>query len=307
MKFSQLPHSVLMVRPASFAYNPETAGSNAFQRNDVQPTDTISAAAVSEFDTMVDLLRSHDIEVIVIEDDPKTARPDAVFPNNWISFHEDGSAILYPMMAENRRLERREDIIDLLKVKFQINNVIDLSTYEKQNVFLEGTGSVIFDHANGKVYACLSPRTHEALVLKLAELLSYKPIVFCAVDENKTEIYHTNVMMSIGNGFAVVCLDAIPEEDQDKLLESFSNDGIKVIAISFQQMHAFAGNMLTVKTKSGDAMLLMSETAFKSLIPGQINEMSKYAEILPIPIETIEKYGGGSVRCMVAGIHLPRK
>lgn len=307
MKFSQLPHSVLMVRPASFAYNPETAGSNAFQHNDFQPSDAISTAAVSEFDKMVDMLRSHDIEVIVIEDDPKVARPDAVFPNNWISFHEDGSAILYPMMADNRRLERREDIIDLLKEKFQINNVHDFSTYEKQNVFLEGTGSVIFDHVNKKVYACLSPRTDEALVSKLAELLAYKPIVFRAVDENKIDIYHTNVMMSISNGFAVVCLDAIPEEYQDKVLESFSDDGIKVIAISFQQMHAFAGNMLAVKTKSGDAVLLMSETAFKSLIPGQINEMSKYAEILPIPIATIEKYGGGSVRCMVAGIHLPRK
>ena len=307
MKFSQLPHSVLMIRPASFAYNPETAGSNAFQRNDIQPMEAVSTAAVSEFDKMVDLLRSHDIEVIAIDDNPKLTRPDAVFPNNWVSFHEDGSAILYPMMAANRRLERREDIIDLLKENFQIRNVIDLSTFEKQNIFLEGPGSVIFDHVNRKIYACLSPRTHEALVTKLSELLSYKPIVFRALDENKTDIYHTNVMMSIGNGFAVICLDAIPEEDQGKVLESFSDDGIKVIAISYQQMHAFAGNMLTVKTKSGDAVLLMSETAFKSLIPGQINEMSKYAEILPIRIDTIEKYGGGSVRCMVAGIHLPRK
>ncbi|HYG01061.1 MAG TPA: arginine deiminase-related protein [Chryseosolibacter sp.] len=307
MKFSQLPHSVLMIRPASFGYNQETAGSNAFQRNDIQPADVVSAAAVAEFDKMVDLLQSHDIEVIVVQDNTDVVLPDAVFPNNWISFHEDGFVILYPMMAENRRLERRSDLIDKLKKDFRVSNVIDFSGHESENAFLEGTGSVIFDHSHKKIYACLSPRTHETLIQKLAGVLSYQSIVFRAFDENKTAIYHTNVMMSIGNGFVVICLDAIPDEDQDLVLESFATDDMKVIAISYQQMHAFAGNMLTVKNKNGEAVQLMSETAFKSLIPGQINEMSKYAEILPIPIDTIERYGGGSVRCMLAGVHLPRK
>lgn len=291
-----------MIRPKRFGFNPETATSNVFQVND----ETNVEAATKEFDTMVDILRAHDVAVEVFDDSAEPAKPDAVFPNNWISFHEDGSVILYPMAAENRRLERRTDVIDALKKKFTIDTIVDLSSHEGGGVFLEGTGSIVFDHSNKIAYACRSVRTNETLVTEVCEKLKYKRVVFDAVDENNTAIYHTNVLMSVGEKFAVVCLDAIKnEEDQERVIESLSDSGHKIIAISYEQMRCFAGNILEVKTRSGEHIVLISETALNSLLPGQVNAITQFSELLPISIPSIEKIGGGGVRCMVAGIHLP--
>lgn len=304
MKFTQQPHTLLMVRPASFGFNPETASSNRFQSEH----NLVLENAVNEFDKMVDLLRAHEILVEVVQDTPEPIKPDAIFPNNWISFHEDGTVVIYPMMANNRRIERRKDIIDLIADNFIIKKTIDLSVEEEQEQFLEGTGSLVFDHVNRITYACRSIRTADNLVNKLCSQLNYRSIIFDAVDATGHPIYHTNVMMSVGEKFSVLCLDSIRDEQQQEvLLDSFARTGHKVIAISYQQMNAFAGNIIEVKTANGDSVVLLSQTAFNSLLPGQVNSISTFADLLPISIPTIEKIGGGSVRCMVAGIHLQQK
>ncbi|MFZ6010906.1 MAG: citrulline utilization hydrolase CtlX [Bacteroidota bacterium] len=296
----------MMVRPASFEFNLQTAGSNVFQ-SQASSSQNFSALAIEEFNAMLDTLEAHDIDVKVFDDLLTPSKPDAVFPNNWVSFHADGKVILYPMMAENRRIERRTDIIDALRKDFSISEVIDLSNHEMQGHFLEGTGSVVFDHTAKIAYACRSPRTHEHLVQNLSTTLGYKPIIFDALDENKNAIYHTNVMMCVGRKFAVVCLDSILQEsDQDVLLGSLASTSHQVVAISFAQMRAFAGNMIEVQTRAGDPVVLLSERAYQSLLPGQINAIGQHAELLPLKINTIEDLGGGSVRCMVAGIHLPK-
>ncbi len=263
----------------------------------------VSGKALDEFNRMVDSLIAHDIEVIVAEDTVDPAKPDAVFPNNWISFHEDGTVILYPMLAENRRLERTIPVLDILKQKFKIERVVDLSTYENVNQFLEGTGSVVFDYENKIAYANRSARTHELVLNELCKKLDFRPVLFDAVDEAGQPIYHTNVLMCVGSKFVVVCLDAIKkDEDQEILLRSFSDTHHQVIAISYEQVRLFAGNMIEVVTKSNEPVVLISEKAFLSLLPGQLNAITKYAELIPLSIHTIEQYGGGSVRCMVAGI-----
>lgn len=308
MKFTQQPHALMMVRPASFGANSQTSSTNAFQQNPDRQTADATARSLAEFDRMVGVLSAHEISVHVFDDTRSPVKPDAVFPNNWISFHEDGTVVLYPMMAENRRPERRTDLVDRLKRDFVVTRVVDLSEAEKQGIYLEGTGSVVFDHASRTAYACRSPRTHDTLVERLCGELNYKPVIFNAVDENNIPVYHTNVMMCVGAKFAVVCLDAVRDEkDQDVLLESFSDSGKKVIAISFAQMRAFAGNMIEVLTQDHEPVVLLSETAFQSLLPGQVNAISQFAEMLPLQVSTIESLGGGSVRCMVAGIHLPRQ
>jgi hypothetical protein len=301
----QSPASILMIRPAAFGFNQQTADSNTFQQNPQVNAD-IQKQAELEFDRMVDTLTAHDVNVTVFNDSTDQPKPDAVFPNNWISFHPDGSVILYPMMAENRRLERRADIIDKLKSHYQISKVIDLTPHEKQGSYLEGTGSLVINYSHKVIYACRSPRTSEALVKTVADLLGYRAVIFDAFDRNGVPVYHTNVMMSIGSRFVALCLDSITSEaDQDVLLQSFSETGHRVIAISFEQMAAFAGNILEVRTHRGDHVVIISETAFRSLLPGQINAIQQHAELLPINISTIEKCGGGSARCMIAGIHLP--
>lgn len=306
MKFSQAPSAVLMVRPKSFGFNSQTADSNAFQSNSADNPQSIQEKAVIEFDKMVDLLRSNDIEVLVVEDEDQPEKPDAIFPNNWISFHHDGSVILYPMLAENRRIERTNPVLDTVKQHYSIGKIIDLTSYEAQNKFLEGTGSIVFDYVNKIAYACRSSRTDEFILKELIEKLGFNSIVFDAVDEEGQAIYHTNVLMCIGTDFVIVCLDTIKnEDDQERLLESFSNTGHKVIAISFEQMKLFAGNMMEVKSKSDESFLLLSQKAFLSLLPGQLDALSKFVEPISINIPTIELYGGGSVRCMVAGIFNP--
>jgi hypothetical protein len=303
MKFLQAPSSVLMVRPSSFGFNPQTESTNAFQ-NQVEATIDVGRIALKEFNRMVDTLKAHDIDVMVVDDPVEPPKPDAIFPNNWISFHEDGTVILYPMMAENRRLERSIPVIDILKEKFQIKQVIDLSTYENRNQFLEGTGSIIFDYPNKIAFASRSSRTHENVLNELCQKINFQPILFDAVDEKDQPIYHTNVLMCIGTHFAIVCLDAIKkDEDQERLLQSLSDTNHKVVSISFEQLRSFAGNMLEVLTKSGEPVVLLSEKAFQSLLSGQIDAISKHADLIPLSIPTIEKYGGGSVRCMVAGIY----
>jgi hypothetical protein len=302
MNFQQPPHALLMIRPSGFGFNSQTAASNVFQNKIVSDNDS----AVKEFDRMVDVLTAHDIPVEVIDDTAEPVKPDAIFPNNWVSFHEDGTVILYPMMAQNRRPERRKDVIEKLNDKFSITNIIDLSNEETKGRYLEGTGSIIFDHPNKLAYACRSPRTDEKLFSELCAVIRYKPIVFDAVDQHGQPIYHTNVLMGLGEKFAIVCLDSIRrDEDQELVLQHLSDTGHKVIAISYDQMRSFAGNIIEVKSRSGEVFLLLSETALQSLLPGQVNAITQFTELLPISIPTIEKIGGGGVRCMVAGIHLP--
>lgn len=307
MKFSQTPSAILMVSPAAFGFNQQTSQTNAFQQVlDVNPSE-ISKLAQEEFNRMVDLLRAHDVDVRVVADSNSPEKPDAIFPNNWISFHQDGQVVLYPMLAENRRLERNLYVIESLKMDFNISEVLDLSDYEKQNRYLEGTGSVVFDYANKLAYASRSARTDEVVFHELCNRLGFSPILFNAVDESGIPIYHTNVLMCIASKFAVLCLDVIKEDnDQEILLNSFSKTGHQVIAISYAQMQSFAGNMIEIQTKNRESLILLSEAAFNSLLPGQLHAMNKHAEVLPISIPTIERFGGGSVRCMVAGIFLPR-
>ncbi|MCK6617406.1 MAG: arginine deiminase-related protein [Cyclobacteriaceae bacterium] len=303
----QAPASVFMIRPAAFGYNPDTAGSNMFQ----QPLESVAEEFIRqkvllEFDRMVDLLRSHDLDVHVFDDTPLPAKPDAQFPNNWISLHDDGTLVLYPMMALNRRAERRQDIVSQLKRGFVVNTVVDITGEEKQNRFLEGTGSLVFDYVNRIAYAARSPRTHEALVTAVAKKLGFTSLIFNAVDEQGIPVYHTNVMMCVGSNFAAICLDAVRgDEDQELLLKSLATTGHKVVAISYAQMRAFAGNMIEVRNRNNETYVLLSEQAFNSLLPGQVDAISRYAEMIPIAIPTIEKYGGGSVRCMIAGNFLP--
>ena len=303
MKFSQAPSSIVMVRPASFGSNPQTASTNAFQN--VQPTsnEEINKIAVEEFDRAVEKLRAHDIDVNVVEDSQSPQKPDAIFPNNWISFHEDGSVILYPMMAENRRMERTIPILETIKKKYQVRQVLDYSSQKLSNEFLEGTGSVVFDYQNRIGYACRSARTHERILNEVCLSLGYKPVLFDAVDERGQPIYHTNVLMCVGTHFAVICLDAIKhDDDQETLLGLMSTTKHQVVAISYAQMKMFAGNMIEVTTKAGEHIVLLSEQAFNSLLPSQVNAITKHAALLPLTINTIEQYGGGSVRCMVAGV-----
>lgn len=292
-----------MVRPAAFGFNMDTAATNVFQHAHVNQED-IHSLALKEFDASVLLMRQAGIDVFVFEDSPEPNKPDAIFPNNWFSVHADGKCVLYPMMAENRRNERDVNHITKLQTQFGPLKIIDLSFYEKENKFLEGTGSVVFDHVNRIAYASRSPRTNETVLKDLCHQLNYIPLIFDAVDESGKAIYHTNVIMCIASSFVLICLDSIQkEEDQDRVIDSFNHTNHKIIAISYSQMRSFAGNMLEVKSKSGQPYLLLSQSALNSLLPGQVHEITRHLDVLPVNIPSIEKFGGGSIRCMVAGIH----
>jgi hypothetical protein len=298
----QAPDSIVMVRPASFGFNPETAGTNAFQ-NSVMTGENIAQKALEEFDAMVEILRSNAIDVIVISDTTTPVKPDALYPNNWVSFHPDGKVILYPMMAENRRFERNNPVLETVQAKFEVRQVLDYSSHEKNGKFLEGTGSMVFDYVNRIAYACRSARTDAEVLEEVCLALGFRPILFDAVDESGLPIYHTNVIMCIGTHFSVICLDAVKREsDQDVILNLMAQTRHQVISISYAQMHAFAGNMLEVCSVTGQAFVLLSERAFNSLLPGQANALARHANLLPLPIPSIEIYGGGSVRCMIAGV-----
>lgn len=296
---------ILMIRPVNFGFNKETAGSNAFQNWNTDKTD-VHEKALHEFDGMVKTLRDNDVDVIVIEDTMDPYTPDSIFPNNWVSFHEDGTIFLYPMQAENRRLERRKDIIKQLRSRFKVKQVIDLSKFEQEDKFLEGTGSMVPDRENKIVYACLSSRTNPDILALFCENAGYKSICFDALDANNQAIYHTNVLMCIGSKFAVICLDSIPNLHEKLMVtESLKSCQKEVIAISFDQMNKFAGNMLEVQNKAGERLIVMSQNAYNSSNESQKTTLKKYGKLVYADINTIENNGGGSARCMMAEVHLP--
>jgi hypothetical protein len=305
MTNNQSTSHILMIRPVNFGFNEETAGSNAFQNRNADKTG-IKQKARQEFDAMVNILRENGVDVITIEDTPEPYTPDSIFPNNWVSFHADGSVFLYPMQAENRRLERREDIINQLEDRFMMKHVIDLSRYESENKFLEGTGSMVLDRENKIAYACISPRTDRELLALFCEQTGYKEVSFHAFDEYHQAIYHTNVLMCIGSKFAVVCLDSITDEDEKNAIVTILKLTHKeIISISFNQMNNFAGNMLEVKNMEGENLIVMSQSAFNALDQSQRTKLDKYGKLVYADIKTIESNGGGSARCMMAEVHLP--
>ena len=291
-----------MIRPASCGFNPQTAVSNSFQKQiELLSAEEIQTQAVKEFDNLVELLRRRNINVFVAEDTPAPPKPDAIFPNNWISFHQGGAIFLYPMLSAKRNVERRPDIIETLRRNFQIGKVTDLS--EGETSVLEGTGSMVFDHANQIIYACLSPRTDKNLLEKFASLIGYEPLSFGCLDENGAEIYHTNVVMCVGERLAVVCLKTIKNlEERNLVAESLAKTNHEIIEISVRQMNRFAGNMLEVRNNQNKSYLVMSASAHQSLDERQISKIEEHAEILSADIPTIEAVGGGIVRCMLAEI-----
>ncbi|MFD0749412.1 citrulline utilization hydrolase CtlX [Mucilaginibacter calamicampi] len=296
---------ILMIRPVNFGFNEQTAESNAFQNLD-SDQQQVQGKALAEFEAFVQVLRVNGVDVTVIEDTREPHTPDSIFPNNWVSFHENGDVFLYPMMAENRRLERREDIIRKLEERFNVAHVIDLSRFEKQDKFLEGTGSMVFDRENKLAYACLSPRTDVEVLTTFCEHAGYKPVVFNAADENGKAIYHTNVLMSIASKYVVICLDAIADDDEaEMVIDTIAESGKEIVAISFEQMNNFAGNMLEVYNNKGESLIVMSQVAWGSLNDEQKEVLSGFSKPVYADIRTIEQNGGGSVRCMMAEVCLP--
>lgn len=308
----QTTNSILMIRPVAFRMNEQTVVNNYYQKvlDELLPA-TVNAKAQQEFDAFVEKLTAVGVNVIVVDDTLNPDTPDSIFPNNWISFHENGDVALYPMFAENRRHERREEILDLLEDKgFVINNIVDYTSAEEDGFFLEGTGSLLLDRANAKAYCALSPRADEELFIEFCEDFDYAPVIFEAfqtVDSERKLIYHTNVMMCLGDTFAVICSDCIDDKKERKMvLDHLKVDGKEVIVITEAQMNNFAGNMLEVRGANDKRYLVMSTAAHQSLTPKQIAQLEKHAEILSSSLDTIEACGGGSARCMMAEIFLPR-
>jgi hypothetical protein len=301
----QTTSQILMIRPVAFALNQQTVASNAFQDVQTEQED-VQEKALQEFDAFVELLRANQININIIQDTLEPHTPDAIFPNNWISFHENGQVFLYPMLAENRRQERRLDIIESLKKQYQVTKIIDLSFFEKENKFLEGTGSMVLDRENKIAYACLSARTHEEVLNEFCKQIGFEAIMFHAEDSQGLAIYHTNVMMCIATKFAIVCMDAVRNQQEQQLIKNtLSKTGKLLIEISLAQMNQFAGNMLELENMKGEHFLVMSRSAFTSLNNSQKQQIEQFVKILEVPLETIEKNGGGSARCMIAEVHLP--
>ena len=308
----QITNTILMIRPVKFRMNEQTAVNNYFMEDLDLKNQTLNSKAQVEFDNFVQTLKEIGVNVIVIDDTKEPDTPDSIFPNNWISFHADGTVGLYPMFAENRRNERREDVLDILEEKgFVIENVMDYTSAEKEGVFLEGTGSILLDRVNSKAYCALSDRAHEDLFLEFCEDFDCMPVIFTAnqtVDGKRLPIYHTNVMMALGEEFAVVCLDSIDDKKERKnVVDHLKQNGKEIIEISSFQMHRFAGNMLEVLGADDQRYLVMSSAAFDSLTPKQINKFESYCKIIHSTLDTIETCGGGSARCMMAEVFLPRK
>lgn len=308
----QTTNSILMIRPVAFRMNEQTAVNNYYQKvlDGLLPA-TVNAKAQQEFDAFVEKLTAVGVDVTVIDDTLNPDTPDSIFPNNWISFHENGDVALYPMFAENRRQERREEILDLLEEKgFVIHNIIDYTSAEEDGFFLEGTGSLLLDRVNAKAYCALSPRADEELFIEFCEDFDYAPVIFEAfqtVDSERKLIYHTNVMMCLGETFAVICSDCIDDKKERKMvLDNLKENGKEIILITEAQMNNFAGNMLEVRGANDKRYLIMSAAAHQSLTPKQIEQLEKHAEILSSSLDTIEACGGGSARCMMAEIFLPR-
>ena len=303
----QTTSSVMMIRPVAFGFNEQTAGSNSFQNQESKGQAFVHVKALQEFDSMVLMLRAQGIDVTVIEDTPEPHTPDSIFPNNWISFHDDGSVVLYPMEAVNRRLERRDDILEKLGAEgFKILQKLDFSHYEQENKFLEGTGSLVLDRVNKIAYACISSRTNEEVLTEFSEKLNYKIVGFRSFFDKKP-VYHTNVVMSLGEGYCVICLESIPnEKERDLLRISLSLTNKEIIEISLSQMGSFAGNMLQLRNKMGELLIVMSHAAHASLTNLQVEKLMLHGKLIIPDLQTVETNGGGSARCMIAEVFLPR-
>ncbi len=306
----QITNTIVMIRPVKFRMNEETAVNNYYQE-DVGVIDA-NTKAQQEFDEFVSVLKSVGVHVIVIDDDPENDTPDSIFPNNWISFHESGDIGLYPMFAVNRRRERRPEVLNRIESSgFEIKNVVDYTEAEDEGVFLEGTGSLVLDRVHRKAYCALSPRADEELLIEFCEDFEYTPVIFTAyqtVEKDRLPIYHTNVMMGVGETFAVVCLDCIDDKKERKnVVNHLKNDGKEIIAITEDQVNHFAGNMLQVAGSEDKRYLVMSSAAFNSLTKDQITKIKKHCEILHSDLNIIETLGGGSARCMMAEVFLPKE
>lgn len=325
---------ILMIRPLRFTFNEETAVNNAFQTAPgaaapsgssgafsgaavpaadlsaatVSAAETAQAGAAREFDDFVAQLRASGVDVIEVADTPEPFTPDSIFPNNWVSFHHDGTLVLYPMFAANRRLERKDSVIQEIKERFEVRKTIDLTSWENKGEYLEGTGSMVLDRDMRLAYACLSPRTDAAVLEDWCRRLQYQPILFNAVDSGGLPIYHTNVMMCVADAYVVICLESIPHLDErDMVVRTIKESGKVLIPISLTQMNHFAGNMLQVQTLQGQQLLVMSDQAYQSLKPDQIESLESFNPIIHPVLTTIETNGGGSARCMMAEVYLPVK
>jgi hypothetical protein len=299
----QTTSHVLMIRPVRFGYNAQTAVNNAFQSAEDQDAQD---KALDEFDAFVVLLRQHGVDVTVVDDTAAPHTPDSIFPNNWVSFHDDGHVVLYPMYAANRRLERKPHVLAALRTRFRVATPIDLSDYEQKDRFLEGTGSMVLDRTHKIAYACLSQRTDASVLDEFCRRLGYTPHTFTATDANGYPIYHTNVMMCIADTYAVICLDSIADaEERRQMVNRLESTDKEIMTITLDQMNHFAGNMLQVNNAVGERFLVMSSQAYRSLDPEQISQIGQRNPILHASLDTIERNGGGSARCMIAEVFLP--
>lgn len=308
----QTTDTLMMIRPVAFHMNEQTAVNNYYQKViDGLSPDEVQQKALKEFDGFVDTLKAAGIHVVVFDDTQEPATPDSIFPNNWVSFHQNGEILLYPMFAENRRFERRADIIDAVKLQFEVNSTHSLTDWENKCKYLEGTGSLVLDRVNSIVYAAVSDRTNLHVLTDFTRHLDYEAIVFEAnqtVGDQRLPIYHTNVMMCLGEGFALICADSIDNEIEKKqVFHSFENTQKEVIFITEEQKERFAGNMLQVKNSQGEKYIVMSESAYKSLDEDQLTQLCRHGQLLYSSLDTIEALGGGSARCMLAEVFLPKK
>ena len=303
---TQSANSVLMIRPSRFYPNPETASDNAFQRNADRDSNALTLMARKEFDAAVQTLRAAGINVHVFEDTTEPEKPDAVFPNNWISTHNDGRIALFPMYSVLRRRERRQDIVEELRKHYRVTDVIDYSTFEDEGCCLEGTGSLVFDHVNKIAYVSLSNRSNPMVIQRFAQDFGYEPIIFTSIGSNGQPIYHTNVMMCIGTAFAMVGLEMIPNKaERQKVRVRLEKTGKEIVELTADQIANFAGNAIELHDKHGEKLLVLSTRAAQALTEEQRETLTRYARFVPLELPTIE-LGGGSARCMIATIHLPR-
>jgi len=294
-----------MIRPVNFSFNAETAVNNAFQS--AATDERTQERALAEFEGFVKVLRDNGVDVTVIDDSADPYTPDSIFPNNWVSFHEDGTVCLYPMYALNRRLERKPAVLRELGQTFTLTRTIDLSSYEMEGRFLEGTGSMVLDRDNRIAYACLSPRTDQKVLDDFCARMNFEAVAFTAVDEKGQPVYHTNVMMCVADRYVVICLDSLPvTAERQQVLEKIAASGKECIPITLDQMNHFAGNMLQVENDRQEKLLVMSSQAYQSLYPDQVKKLGAFNRIVHAPLTTIETNGGGSARCMLAELHLAK-
>lgn len=295
---------VFLVRPSRFGFNPETAGSNAFQERSEMDADEVSRRAREEFDRFAESLRSEGVEVVVAEDPTEPHTPDSVFPNNWFSTHPDGTLVLYPMEAPARRLERVPSHVELIRESCNAETLIDLTLHEAEGRFLEGTGSLVIDHDTRTAFACVSSRTDPDLAREWSEATGHKLLLFKAYGAEGTPVYHTNVLMCVGRGFAVLCSEAISDRDElEAVEEALESSGKELVPITLAQMEEFAGNLLQLETPGGEPLLVMSSRARKALTDDQVSGIERHTSIADFAIPTIEQCGGGSVRCMIAELY----